>query len=112
MLLRLSIVDPKRIGLHLAVRAVKNKQLTISKAAAAYDVSLSRLFSHVKGRDRNAPKLFRDHAYLLSKAEESLLSQFCLLLNNFKMSLRKSDVARCAMVSSIISLFQSLRFLE
>ena len=96
------MLDPKRINLVLAIRAVKNKQLTIAQASRAYGLKFYTLYHHVKGRYKNSPKYFKKTGHHLTAAEESALAQYATVLSESGISVSRVDITKYAAVSTIV----------
>ena len=104
------MLDPKRINLVLAIRAVKNKQLTIAQASRAYGLKFHTLYHHVKGRYKNSPKYFKKTGHHLTAAEESALAQYATVLSESGIPLRRIDITKCAIVSNNLNIVTTVIF--
>ena len=87
------LLDPKRINLVLAMRAVKNIQLTIAQASRAYGL-----------------KYFKKTAHHLTASEESALAQYATVLSESGIPLRRIDITKCAIVSNNLNIVTAVIF--
>ena len=86
----------------MAVRAVKAKELTILQASKQFQVQRTRIYNHVRGRDKNAPKTYRNKPFHLTEVEEAALAQYCRVISQSGLPLRRIEVSKCALVNTII----------
>ena len=72
MILKFNVAE-ERIPLCMAIKAVKERGLSISCAARAYNINLTTLRDHIKGKCKDAPKPYKRKRTLITDDEEEQL---------------------------------------
>lgn len=95
----------RRLPLVMAIRALKERNMSISGAARLFKVNKRTLYDHVKGKYKDCPKQYKRKGTSLSQTEELALVEYLKVKASSGTALRKIDVSKAFLVSLHVSCF-------
>ena len=88
----------------MAIRALKERNMSISGAARLFKVNKRTLYDHVKGKYKDCPKQYKRKGTSLSQTEELSLVEYLKVKASSGTALRK--IERCSWLVCMCHVFE------
>ena len=85
----------------LALQALKERHMSISRAARLFQINKRTLYDHYKGKYKDCPKRFKNKGTVLTQQEEQALVEYLRDKTNAGYAIRKIDLKKAFLVCLI-----------